>query len=304
MGRTVTDAAIVLGAIALAVRARSSAGACRATTGRPFDRARCAARGSASTGAISRASTADDGLEPRRRARVRDDGGARCDAGRHRRAVGLASRSSDDEITVLLTEFKAGMDAYLAALAEHSPALARRRDRLQRRPLRGRAPLLRPGAARGGRRDERVSTTRPIATARARCLAATRTNGIDRILAATASTRSSAPAYGDSSGPAVSGYPVDLGPDRADRGRTPGRRVAVGRLPRPSRHCSGSRSTSKAAVEPRPRPTFRRHPPPEPRQRRASARRPSSHAGGPSGATSPTTFDTSERRPTTAQEDP
>ena len=59
----------------------------------------------------------------------------------------------DDELTVMFTECKAGMDAYLATAPRHAAADPRRRHRLQRRALRGRAPLLRPGAVRDRRRD-------------------------------------------------------------------------------------------------------------------------------------------------------
>ena len=177
-------------------------------------------------------------------------------------------------MTVMLTECKAGMDAYLPRLGTRASA---------------RWPTSSPSTTTTARRssassarswlevaDATTGLDDPVyRAARARCVAATRTNGIDRILADDRLDAIVAPAYGDSSGPAVSGYPVDLGPDRADRGRTPGRRLAVGRLPVRADAARRSRSTSRRpSVRGRDRPSGG-----TPAARaagcRASARRPS-----------------------------
>ena len=71
--------------------------------------------------------------------------------------------------------------------------------------------------------------------ARARCLAATRTNGIDRILAADRLDAIVGPAYGDSSAPAVAGYPaISVPTGTTDDGRPGGVWLSAGFLGEPA----------------------------------------------------------------------
>ena len=189
----------------------------------------------------------------------------------------------EDEMTVLLTEFKVGIAAYLAGLRRTSMRTLARPHRLQRRALRRRAGLLRPGAVRRRRGDRQASTTRPIARPAARCLAATRTDGIDRILAADRLDAIVGPAYGDSSAPAVAGYPsISVPTGLTDDGRPGGVWLYAGFLAEPTLlGFAFDLEARSARGRSRPSPV----PFPSSRPTRASARPRSGRGAGPSGAT-------------------
>jgi amidase len=168
----------------------------------------------------------------------------------------------EDEMTVLLTEFKAGMNAYLARLRDtsvHSLAevIAYNDDHCTDELRFFGQELLDVADATAGLEDPAYRD------ARARCIAATRTGGIDRILARDRLDAIVAPAYGDSSGPAVSGYPVISVPTGlTDDGRPGGVWLSAGFLSEPT--LLGFGFDLEAAVGPRPRPSFSGTLPPEP----------------------------------------
>jgi amidase len=168
----------------------------------------------------------------------------------------------DDEITVLLTECKVGMDAYLATLRNTSirslaDVIAFNDSHCEDELGFFGQEWLEVADATGGLADPAYRE------ARARCIAATRTDGIDRILGRDRLDAIVAPAYGDASGPAVSGYPVISVPTGlTDDGRPGGVWLSAGSL---------SEATLlrfafdlEAAIGPRPRPTFSGNAPPEP----------------------------------------
>ena len=161
---------------------------------------------------------------------------------------------SEAELTVLLTEFKVDIAAYLA--------------RLRRTSMRSLADLI---AFNHEHCDEEMhyfgqelfdvaeATTgldHPVyREARAVCLELTRTNGIDRILAEARLDAIVAPAYGDSSGPAVSGYPnISIPTGTTDDGRPGGIWLYAGFLAEPA--LLGFAFDLEGAVGGRPRPTF------------------------------------------------
>ena len=197
MGRSVTDAAILLSAIRSPFGEVVGHAAPARLPGRRSGRARCAARGSASTADISPATHADDGLN-RLAERAfetlvalgatlvdpiesvdtaldrgrRDDGPVHRMQGRHGR---LPAAAAEHERPDSLADVIAFND-------EHCEA---------------ELALLRPGAARGRRGDGRASTTRPIARRAPGAWPRPGPTASTGSSPATASTRSSAPAYGD-----------------------------------------------------------------------------------------------------------
>ena len=161
----------------------------------------------------------------------------------------------EDEMTVLLTEFKAGLAAYLGPLG--------------RTRLRSLADLIAFNDEHcadelrffGQELFEVADATTGLddpayLAARARCLTATRSNGIDRTLADGRLDAIVAPAYGDSSGPAVAGYPaISVPTGLTDDGRPGGVWLSAGFLSEPT--LLAFAFDLEAAVGPRPRPTFR-----------------------------------------------
>src|SRR4029078_5058660 len=114
---------------------------------------------------------------------------------------------NDDELTVLFTEFKVDIEAYLAGL--RGTLLRTLRDLIAFNDAHCDDELRYSGQELFHVADATTGLDDPAyREARARCVAATATNGIDRILAAHRLDAIVGPAYGDSSAPAVSGYPA------------------------------------------------------------------------------------------------
>ncbi len=162
---------------------------------------------------------------------------------------------SDDEWTVEFTEFKTGIGAYLGGL-RHSPVrsladiIAFNDEHCDAELRFFGQELLEIAEASGGLDDP------AYLDARARCLATTRVNGIDRILADGRLDAIVAPAYGDSSGPAISGYPVISVPTGlTDDGRPGGVWLSGGFLSEPT--LLAFAFDLETAVGPRPLPAFR-----------------------------------------------
>ncbi len=161
----------------------------------------------------------------------------------------------DDEMTVLLTEFKAGLATYLAGLGRTrlrtlADVIAFDDDQCADELRFFGQELFEVADATTGLDDP------AYLAARARCLAATRSNGIDRILADGRLDAIVAPAYGDSSGPAVSGYPaISVPTGLTDDGRPGGIWLSGGFLSEPA--LLAFAFDLEAAVGPRPQPTFR-----------------------------------------------
>jgi amidase len=171
---------------------------------------------------------------------------------------------SEAELTVLLTEFKVDIAAYLAGL--------------RRTSMRSLADLI---AFNDEHCDEELryfgqelfdvaeATTGlddpAYLEARALCIDRTRTNGIDRILADARLDAIVAPAYGESSGPAVSGYPsISVPTGTTDDGRPGGVWLYAGFLAEPT--LLGFAFDLQEAIGRRPLPTFKgavRNPPPD-----------------------------------------
>ncbi len=160
----------------------------------------------------------------------------------------------DDELTVLFTEFKVDIEAYLAGLRRTTMRtlgdLIEFNDRHCDDELRyfGQELFHVADATRG--LDDPA-----YREARARCLAATATNGIDRILAADRLDAIVGPAYGDSTAPAVAGYPaISVPTGTTDDGRPGGVWLSAGFLAEPT--LLGFAFDLESAVGGRPRPTF------------------------------------------------
>jgi len=168
----------------------------------------------------------------------------------------------DDEMTVLLVECKAGMDAYLSRLRGTrvrtlADVIAFNDEHCADELGFFGQELFEIAEATTGLDDPAYRASR------ARCLAAARTNGIDRILARDRLDAIVAPAYGDSSGPAVSGYPVISVPTGlTDDGRPAGVWLSGRFLAEAALFAFAF--DLEAAVGPRSRPTFRGTPPGEP----------------------------------------
>ena len=160
----------------------------------------------------------------------------------------------DDELTVLFSEFKVDIEAYLAGLRRTTMRtlgdLIDFNDRHCDDELRyfGQE-LFHVADATNGLDDPAYRK------ARARCLAATRTNGIDRILAADKLDAIVGPAYGNSSAPAVAGYPaISVPTGTTDDGRPGGVWLSAGFLAEPT--LLGFAFDLENAVGGRPRPGF------------------------------------------------
>jgi len=205
MGRTVTDVAITLDAI------RSPFGA---AVGRRLPRTyRAALRRGALRGArigvdrrpFSDAKSADPGLNAiaeRAFEVMRSLGATLVDPIEPADTSAIA----EAELTVLLTEFKVDIAAYLAGLRRtEMRTLA---DLIAFNDEHCEAELRFFGQELFEVADATTGLDDPVyRDARASCLEVTRTRGIDRILAEGRLDAIVAPAYGDSSAAAVSGYP-------------------------------------------------------------------------------------------------
>jgi amidase len=161
---------------------------------------------------------------------------------------------NEDELTVLFSEFKVDIEAYLAGLRRATMRtlgdLIAFNDTCCDDELRyfGQE-LFHVADATNGLDDPAYRE------ARARCLAATRTNGIDRILTTDRLHAIVGPAYGDSTAPAVAGYPVISVPTGlTDDGRPGGVWLSAGFLAEPT--LLGFAFDLESAIGVRPRPTF------------------------------------------------
>lgn len=161
---------------------------------------------------------------------------------------------NDDELTVLFSEFKVDIEAYLAGLRGTSlrtlgDLIAFNDEHCEDELRYFGQELFHVADATSGLDDPAYRE------ARARCLAATRTNGIDRILAADRLDAIVGPAYGDSSAPAVAGYPaISVPTGTTDDGRPGGVWLSAGFLAEPA--LLGFAFDLESELEARPRPTF------------------------------------------------
>jgi len=161
---------------------------------------------------------------------------------------------SQAELTVLFTEFKVGMAAYLAgvrhtSMRSLSDLIAFNDEHCADELRYFGQELFDVAEATSGLHDP------AYLEARALCLDRTRTNGIDRILAAANLDAIVAPSYGDSSGPAVSGYPnIAVPTGTTEDGRPGGIWLYAGSLSEPT--LLGLAFDLEQAIGPRPRPRF------------------------------------------------
>lgn len=161
----------------------------------------------------------------------------------------------EDELTVLFTEIKVGLQAYLGRLGQTrlrrlADVIAFNDDNCADELRYFGQELFEVADATSGLDDP------AYLAARARCIDATRSDGIDRILADGSLDAIVAPAYGDSSGPAVSGYPaISVPTGLTDDGRPGGVWLSGGFLSEPA--LLAFAFDLEGAVGPRPRPTFR-----------------------------------------------
>lgn len=161
---------------------------------------------------------------------------------------------NEDELTVLFSEFKVDIEAYLAGLRGTSmrtlgDLIAFNDEQCEDELRYFGQELFHVADATTGLDDPAYRE------ARARCVAATRTNGIDRILAADRLDAIVGPAYGDSSAPAVAGYPaISVPTGTTDDGRPGGVWLSAGFLGEPA--LLGFAFDLESEIGGRPRPTF------------------------------------------------
>jgi amidase len=161
---------------------------------------------------------------------------------------------NDDELTVLFSEFKVDIEVYLAGLRGTSlrtlgDLIAFNDEHCDNELRFYGQELFHVADATTGLDDPAYRA------ARARCLAATRTNGIDRILAADRLDAIVGPAYGDSSAPAIAGYPaISVPTGTTDDGRPGGVWLSAGFLGEPA--LLGFAFDLESELGGRPRPTF------------------------------------------------
>ncbi len=161
---------------------------------------------------------------------------------------------SDDELTVLFTEFKVDLETYLGGLRGTrmrtlDDLIAFNDEHCEAELAWFGQELFHVAAVTGGLDNP------AYLEARARCLAATRTNGIDRILATDRLDAIVGPAYGDSTAPAVAGYPaISVPTGLSDDGRPGGVWLSAGFLGEPA--LLGFAFDLERAVGGRPRPAF------------------------------------------------
>jgi amidase len=160
----------------------------------------------------------------------------------------------EDELTVLFSEFKVDLEAYLAGLRRTTMRtladLIAFNDEHCAQELRyfGQE-LFHVADATAGLADAGYRA------ARERCVTAMRGNGIDRILAADRLDAIVGPAYGDSTAPAVAGYPVISVPTGVtDDGRPGGVWLSAGFLAEPA--LLAFAFDLESAIGSRPRPKF------------------------------------------------
>jgi amidase len=161
---------------------------------------------------------------------------------------------SEDELTVLLTEFKVDIEAYLAGLRRTS--MRTLSDLIAFNDEQCDDELRYFGQELFHVADETTGLDDPAyREARARCLETTRTNGIDRILADASLDAIVGPAYGDSSASAVAGYPsLSVPTGVAEDGRPGGVWLSTGFLGEPT--LLGLGFDLEQAIGGRPRPGF------------------------------------------------
>lgn len=161
---------------------------------------------------------------------------------------------SEAELTVLFTEFKVDMTAYLAGLRHTSmrslaDLIAFNDDHCDEELRYFGQELFDVAEATSGLDDP------AYVEARALCLDRTRTNGIDRILADANLDAIVAPSYGGSSGPAMAGYPsISVPTGTTEDGRPGGIWLYAGFLSEPT--LLGLAFDLEEAIGARPRPRF------------------------------------------------
>ena len=162
--------------------------------------------------------------------------------------------SVEDEMTVLLTEFKSGLERYLAGL--RGTLLRTLADVIRFNEEQCDTELAWFGQELFEVADATAGLDDPAyLAARRRCLAVTRTDGIDRILARHRLDAIVTPAYGDSSAPAVAGYPsLSVPTGLTEDGRPAGVWLYAAFLAEPALLALGA--DLERAVGPRPRPSF------------------------------------------------
>jgi amidase len=162
--------------------------------------------------------------------------------------------STEAELTVLLTEFKVDIAAYLAglrrtALRTLADLIAFNDDHCEVELRYFGQELFEVAEATTGLDDPAYRD------ARALCLEVTRTRGIDRILADGRLDAIVAPGYGDSSAPAVSGYPsISVPTGVTDDGRPGGVWLYAGAFAEPM--LLALAFDLEQEIGPRPRPAF------------------------------------------------
>jgi amidase len=161
---------------------------------------------------------------------------------------------TEAELTVLFTEFKVGLAAYLAGLRRTT--LRTLGDVIAFNDEHCDEELRFFGQELFHVADETTGLDDPAyREARALCLRVTRSDGIDRILAGGRLDAIVAPAYGDSSPAAVSGYPsISIPTGLTEDGRPGGVWLYAGFLDEPK--LLGYALDLERAVGGRPRPTF------------------------------------------------
>jgi amidase len=159
------------------------------------------------------------------------------------------------ELTVLLTEFKVDLDGYLGGLRRTSmrslaDLIAFNDEHCEDELRYFGQELFDVAEATMGLADPAYVEARRL------CLEVTRSSGLDRILAAGRLDAIVGPAYGDSSVPAVAGYPViSLPTGTTDDGRPGGIWLSAGFLAEPT--LLALAYDLEQALGPRPRPAFR-----------------------------------------------
>ncbi len=168
----------------------------------------------------------------------------------------------EDEMTVLLTEFKASMATYLGAL--RGTTIRTLGDLIAFNDEHCADELGSFGQELFEVADATTGLDDPAyRDARARCVTAMRTNGIDRILGEHRLDAIVGPAYGDSSAPAVAGYPsISVPTGVAADGRPGGVWLSGAFLSEAT--LLAFAFDLEGAVGPRPLPAFRGAPPADP----------------------------------------
>ena len=161
---------------------------------------------------------------------------------------------SDESLTVLLTEFKVGIEAYLGGLRQTS--MRTLADLIAFNDDHCAAELRYFGQEFFHVAEATAGLDDPLyRAARARCIAATRTDGLDRVLADGRLDAMVGPAYGDSSAAAISGYPsISVPTGLTDDGRPGGIWLSAGFLGEPT--LLGLAFDLEQEIGGRPRPTF------------------------------------------------